>query len=260
VAVIGGGNVAMDAARTALRLGSQEVTIIYRRTKAEMPANPEEIEDAVKEGIKFTYLATPTKIWNENGAVKAQCIRMELGLVDASGRRSPVPIQGSEFITAFDSVVAAIGQKLQIPEKFNLEKGKGDSIKTWNDSLTSQKGIFAGGDIVLGPQTVIKAIASGRKGASAIDKYLGGSGVIEEQLAPNAEPNPCIGNKGDFASLKREEIPCLALEQRLSDFAEVEKGYPDDKGLKEADRCLQCDLRLKISPTKFPPKRGSTKG
>jgi formate dehydrogenase (NADP+) beta subunit len=260
VAVIGGGNVAMDAARTALRLGSKEVTIIYRRTQAEMPANPEEIEDALKEGIKFTFLATPTKIWNENGAVKAQCIRMELGPVDASGRRSPVPVQGSEFITGFDSLVAAIGQRLQVPEKFNLEKGKGDSIKTWNDSLTSQKGIFAGGDVVLGPQTVIKAIASGRKGASAIDKYLGGSGVIDEELATNAEPDPCIGNKGDFAALKREEIPCLAFEKRLSDFIEVEKGYPDENGLKEADRCLQCDLRLKISPVKFPPKRGSTKG
>ena len=260
VAVIGGGNVAMDAARTALRLGSKEVTIIYRRTKAEMPANPEEIEDAEKEGIKFTYLATPTKISNENGTVKAQCIRMELGPVDASGRRSPVPIQGSEFVTEFDSVVAAIGQKLQAPEKFNLEKGKGDSIKIWSDAVTSQKGIFAGGDIVLGPQTVIKAIASGRQGASAIDKYLGGSGIIDEVLAPIEEPNPCIGNKGDFAYLKREEIPCLALNQRLSDFAEVEKGYADENGLKEADRCLQCDLRLKISPMKFPPKKGSTKG
>ena len=260
VAVIGGGNVAMDAARTAARLGSKEVTIIYRRTQAEMPANPEEVEDALKEGIKFTYLATPIKIWNEDGAVKLQCTRMELGPIDASGRRSPVPVAGSEFITEFDSVVAAIGQKLQIPDKFSLEKGKGDSIKTWSDSLTSQKGIFAGGDIVLGPQTVIKAIASGRKGASAIDKYLGGDGIIDEELAPKEEPNPWIGNKGDFAALKREEIPCLALEKRLSDFAEVEKGYHDEGGLKEANRCLQCDLRLKISAVKFPPKRGSTKG
>jgi NADPH-dependent glutamate synthase beta subunit-like oxidoreductase len=185
---------------------------------------------------------------------------MELGAVDASGRRSPVPIAGSEFITDFDSVVAAIGQKLQVPDRFNLEKGKGDSIKTWNDSITSQKGVFAGGDIVLGPQTVIKAIASARKGASAIDKYLGGSGVIDEELAPNEEPDPCIGNKGDFAHLQRQEINCLAAPQRLGNFAEVEKGYDDKTGLREADRCLKCDLRLKISPVKFPPKRGSTKG
>ena len=259
VAVIGGGNVAIDAARTALRLGVKDVTIIYRRTQAEMPANPEEIEGALEEGVKFVFLAAPHKIWNENGIVKLQCIRMELGDVDASGRRRPVPMNGSEFVTEYNSVIGAIGQIIKIPEKFDVKTGRGDVIQVRDDNLTSRQGIFAGGDVVTSPASVISAIASGRKGAIAIDKFLGGKGVIDEELAPVEESEVKLGFKGDFAHLNRSEIPCIAPGQRLSSFAEVEQGYDEKTALKESYRCLKCDVRLKIHPVQLPPKRSSTK-
>ena len=259
VAIIGGGNVAIDAARTALRLGSKDVTIIYRRTRVEMPANPEEIEGALEEGVKIIFLAAPDKIWHENGIVKLQCVRMELGELDASGRQRPVPIKDSEFVTGYDSVIGAIGQVIRIPEAFKVATGRGGTIKTENDSATSQHGIFAGGDVVTGPASVISAIASGRKAAIAIDKYLGGNGIIDEVLATVVELDPRIGVKGDFAQLHRNEIPCLQPAQRLHDFGEVEKGYNEDTALRESFRCLQCDLRLQISPVKLPPKRRTMK-
>lgn len=260
VAVIGGGNVAIDAARTALRLNTKEVTIVYRRTRDEMPASSEEIEGALEEGVKIFYLAAPNKIWSENGVVKLQCIRMELGEVDASGRRRPVPIKGSEFATDYDTVIAAIGQMLKVPEAFKVATGKGDVIKTSNNVITSREGVFAGGDAVTGPATVIEAIASGRRGAIAIDKYLGGSGIIDEQLAPMAEPEPWLGCQERFGYLHRSKEMCIPVEQRLGGFDEIEKGYDDDTAHQESLRCLQCDLRLKVSPVKLPPRRQSTKG
>lgn len=260
VAVIGGGNVAIDAARTSLRLGSKDVTMIYRRTRAEMPASPEEVDAALEEGVHIVYLATPNKIWNENGVARLQCIRMELGEVDASGRRRPVPIKDSEFITGYDSVIAAIGQMLKVPDTFKVATGRGGAIKTSHSVITSQKGVFAGGDAVTGPASVIEAIASGRKGAISIDKYLGGSGVIDEELASVGDPKAWVGFKGDFAHLHRYEIPCIPAGQRLGDFDEVEKGYDEETALKESLRCLQCDLRLKISSVELPSKRYSLKG
>ncbi|MFH0767958.1 MAG: FAD-dependent oxidoreductase [Chloroflexota bacterium] len=252
--VIGGGNVAIDAARTAVRLGTKDVTIMYRRTQAEMPADPEEIKGAEEEGVKFIFLATPNKIWNENGVVKLQCIRMELGEVDASGRRRPVPIKGSEFIISCSSVIAAIGQVMEVPATFKVATGRGGVIQTKDNSITSREGVFAGGDIVTSPVTVIQAIASGRQGAIAIDKYLGGSGIIDEVLAPVEEPSAWLGCEEGFAHLHREEIPCLPAEIRTSGFVEVERGYNEETALKEALRCLQCDLRVMICPVKLPPK------
>ncbi|MFC2006801.1 FAD-dependent oxidoreductase, partial [Chloroflexota bacterium] len=260
VAIIGGGNVAIDAARTALRLGSKDMTIIYRRTRAEIPASPEEVDGALEEGVKFLYLATPSKIWSENGVIRLQCIRMELGEVDASGRRRPVPIKDSEFITNYDSVIAAIGQVIAVPDTFKVATDRGNVIKAWDGSITSREGVFAGGDVVTGPASVIEAIAAGRMGAVDIDQYLGGSGIIDEELVPVEEPKAWVGFKGDFAHLHRCEISCTRAEQRLSNFDEVEKVYDEKVAIKESQRCLQCDLRLKISSVKLPPKRVSTKG
>jgi len=259
VSVIGGGNSAVDAARTALRLDAKEVTIIYRRTRTEMPAMAEEVDSALEEGVKIVYLAAPNKIWNENGMVKLECLRMELGEPDASGRRRPVPIKGIEFLTEYNTVIAAIGQAPEVPDSFQVATQWGN-IKISDDTGTSREGIFAGGDAVTGPATVIEAIAAGREGAIAIDKYLGGSGNIDEELAPVEEPETCLGPGEGFAYQRLCEMPQIPVEQRLNGFDEIEQGYDRKAGLKESLRCLQCDLRLKISSVKFPPKRESTKG
>ncbi len=259
VAVIGGGNVAIDAARTALRLEAKEVTIIYRRTRAEMPALPEEVEGALAEEIKIDYLAAPKRMWAENGVIKMECIRMELGEPDASGRRRPVPLEGSEFVTDYDTVIAAIGQVPVVPPEFKVETEWGN-IKVKNEVVTSQKGVFAGGDCVTGPATVIEAIAAGRKAAIAIDKYLGGKGIIDEILAPVEEPEACLGHGDGFAYQRLGEMRHLPTDRRLNNFDEVELGYEEATGRRESLRCLKCDLRLKISRVKFPPKRETTKG
>ncbi len=261
VAVIGGGNVAIDAARSAKRLGAKDVNIIYRRTRNEMPASDEEVDGALEEKINIVYLTAPARVLQENGAVKLQCLRMKLGEPDASGRRRPEPIEGSEFTTDYDTVIAAIGQMTEIPEGFQVATRRGNLIKTKNDdSATSREGVFAGGDAVSGPASVIKAIAAGRIGAIAIDKYLGGNGIINEKLAPAEKLETWLGCEQGFAYQQRLKTPCLPPQQRSGNFNMVEHTYDEESAVKEANRCLYCDLRLKISPVKFPPKRGSTKG
>jgi NADPH-dependent glutamate synthase beta subunit-like oxidoreductase len=183
VAVIGGGNAAIDASRVALRLGAKEVTIIYRRTKAEMPASPEEVEEALQEGIGIEFLAAPTEISQKNGNIQLKCIRMKLGEPDESGRARPVPIEGGEFAMEFDNVISSIGQSPDVPQEWGLKVGRGNAIEVdSNTLLTNREGVFAGGDAVTGPASVIEAIAMGRKAATSIDKYLGGEGVIDEEL------------------------------------------------------------------------------
>ncbi len=240
VAVIGGGNAAIDSARTALRLGAKEVTIVYRRTQAEMPANPEEIEEALAEGVQLYILAAPSRIISQNGHVEMESIRMELGAIDASGRRRPEPIKGSEFTMEFDTIIAAIGQRPEIPHQFNLATGRGNAIETDPDTLaTSIEGVFAGGDAVTGPASVIEAIAVGRQAAISIDKYLGGSGVIDEVLAP---PEEAVGALEEAEEKRRPLMPTLPVEQRTGDFSQVELGYSDEMAIEEAERCLRCDL------------------
>ena len=177
VAVIGAGNVAMDSARCALRLGAEKVYIIYRRTEAEMPARIDEIKRAKEEGVRFELLTNPTKFFgNENGWVKeAQLIRNQLGEPDSSGRRRPMPIKGSEFRMPFDTVICAIGQGPNpllgrtLPD---LKLNEDGNIIIENNFMTSIEGIFAGGDIVTGAATVIEAMGAGKQAALAIDKYL----------------------------------------------------------------------------------------
>ena len=240
VAVIGGGNAAIDSARTALRLGAKEVTILYRRTQVEMPANPEEVEAALAEGVKIYFLAAPSRIVGQDGELQLECIRMQLGAIDASGRRRPEPIKGSEFTMSFDNVIAAIGQRPEIPDKFGLPIGRGNTIQADPDTLaTDREGIFAGGDVVTGPASVIEAIADGRQVAISIDKYLGGEGIIEETLAPpEAGATPLKKTREGW----RPQISTLSLSQRLSSFAEVELGLSEEMAITEAKRCLKCDL------------------
>jgi NADH-quinone oxidoreductase subunit F len=241
IAVIGGGNVAIDASRSALRLGAKEATIIYRRTRDEMPATGEEIEEALLEGVKIEFLAAPLRIERKNGAVELTCIRMELGAVDESGRRRPVPIEGNEFSLTFDTLIAAIGQVPEVPKKFGLPLGRGNTVQVDADTLaTSREGVFAGGDAVTGPATVIEAIAAGRQAATSIDKYLGGSGAIEETLASPEEVE--ILPEIEEGEKHRISIPTLTLSERLGSFAEVELGLGEEMAIEEAKRCLRCDL------------------
>ncbi len=241
IAVIGGGNVAIDASRSALRLGAKEVTIVYRRTRDEMPASGEEIEEALLEGVKIEFLATPIRIERRNGVVELTCIRMELGAVDESGRRRPVPIEGNEFSLLFDTVIAAIGQVPEAPEKFGLPLARGNTIRIDADTLAApREGVFAGGDAVTGPATVIEAIAAGRQAAVSIDKYLGGSGIIDEALAPPEEIESLP--KLEEGEKHRISIPTLTLSERFCSFAEVELGLGEEMAIEEAKRCLRCDL------------------
>lgn len=248
VGVIGGGNAAIDASRTALRLGAEEVTIIYRRSRAEMPANREEVEEALHEGVKLLFLTAPARINSEGGRLKLQCVRMELGEPDASGRRRPVPVKGSEFVMEFDNIIVAIGQQPDIPAGFELKVTRLNTIEVDPVTLaTNIEAVYAGGDVVTGPASVIEAIAAGRKAASSIDKYLGGDGVIDEELVPKEKPNPWLGRDDGFAYWSRVPMPSLPVQERLGSFGEVELGFGEDAAIAEARRCLQCHLRLEIS-------------
>jgi NADPH-dependent glutamate synthase beta subunit-like oxidoreductase len=175
VAVIGGGNVAIDAAKTALKLGANEVTILYRRSKEEMPANPWEIKEAEDEHVKIEFLVAPKKILGENGKVSSiECVRMQLGEPDETGRRKPVPIEGSEFTRKADMVILAIGEAPDLeflPKEIELN----EDGTVWTNPITmetSLKGIFAGGDAVIGPATVIEAILAGKCAAESIENHL----------------------------------------------------------------------------------------
>jgi NADPH-dependent glutamate synthase beta subunit-like oxidoreductase len=177
VIVIGGGNSAIDSARTAWRLGCEEVTILYRRSRKEMPANPWEVDAAIEEGVKVHYLAAPTKILGKAGKVTGmQCTRMELGKLDASGRRRPVPIAGSEFEVEADLVLPAISQQPDVsflPENHGFELSRWNSFEVDTKTMaTNREGIYAGGDDVTGPATVIQAIEAAHIAARSIMEYL----------------------------------------------------------------------------------------
>ena len=255
VAIIGGGNSAIDCARVALRVGSSDVTIVYRRTRTEMPAAPEEVEAAIHEGIKVVFLAAPNKITQKDGGLAMECIKMRLGDPDASGRRSPVRIPGSEYITEYDNVIAGIGQMSDIPAKFDLAVNRGNIKASPTTLETSKKGIFAGGDIVTGPASVIGAIAQGRLAASSIDKYLGGKGVVDEVLAPVEAMDPLFGEDAHFSGKKQPHMAELENSKRQGNFDEVEFGYSGPQAVDEGKRCYKCHYRLKINHPMQPPVR-----
>lgn len=243
VVVVGGGNSAIDAARTVLRLGAKEVTIVYRRSLKEMPADKDEIEEAKNEGIKIRFLTTPTKFSGEIGVLKnMECIRMKLGLPDESGRRRPEPITGSEFVIPVDMVIITIGQSPDtsyLPENTNISINKWGGFIVDTDTLqTSIPGIFAGGDAVRGPDTVIWAIADGKRAAVSIERYLSGldlkKGRIELEEVKDIRLPRIIRNT------KREKICTLSLEKRKGNFNEVNLGYTEEQVKSEAMRCFSC--------------------
>jgi len=245
VVVVGGGNAAIDAARTVYRLGAKEVTIVYRRSRAEMPANEEEIEEAEKEGIKIFYLAAPTRILGkENKVNQVQCIRMRLGEPDTSGRRRPIPIEGSEFIIDADMIIPALGQSSDLSflgshHKLNLVRGRGFEV----DPLTLEtnlKGIFAGGDAVTGPDTVIEAMAAGRKAAISIDRYLNGEDMRVGREGEGSQESEIEVDTEGVEPKKRTEVATLPLSERKGNFKEVVLGFSEEEIIKEAKRCLAC--------------------
>ncbi len=255
VAVIGGGNVAMDCARSAVRLGVKEVHLIYRRSRNEMPANKAEIDAAEEEGIQFHLLANPTCILEDGGSVSGmECVKMELGEPDDSGRRRPIPMDGSEFILSADTVIPAIGQ---VADFCFLNDDCGMDVTKWGTLVVDEEtmasdtpGIFAGGDAVLGASTVIEAIASANRAAEAIDKYLREgkgyvskntrlekhiekTGVYEESTVPEM-----IGER------KRQEEEVMPVKERMQGFDEAELGFKcPSVAVEEAGRCVKC-LRL----------------
>ncbi len=239
VAVVGGGNAAIDAARVAIRLGAKEVTILYRRSKEEMPAIPEEIEDAEHEEVKIEILTAPTRVISENGKVKGiECIRMKLSeFFDKSGRRIPEPIEGSEFMLDVDMVIPAIGQDVKADFlKGMVEFTKWGTLEVDKETqTTSLPNVFAGGDVVSGPDTVIEAIAAGNRAAVAIDKYLNNGKESEDVII-----GPSLVEDEEAMARRRHIMPTLEKEKRIKGFDEVELGFTREMAVNEAKRCLKC--------------------
>jgi len=257
VLVVGGGNVAMDVARTAIRTGAKKVTVLYRRTRGEMPALSEEVEEALKEGVKIRFLTAPEKISPVGNKLGVECVLMELGEPDASGRRRPVPVKGSNVVIKADRIITAIGQVPAVPAGFGLATNKKCCIQADLSTMASpRQGVFAGGDAVSGPASIIEAIQGGRKAASAMDKYLGGTGVIDREFIAPEEPPVCLEREEKFCCRGRAAIPELPAAKRRNKFDLVEHAYTEKTAVEEAGRCLRCELRLKISKAPLPPGPG----
>ncbi len=256
IAVVGGGNTAMDCCRTSLRCGAEKVYVIYRRTEKEMPANPIEIHESKVEGVEYLFLTNPSKVnKDKDGKVKSMtCLKMELGEPDASGRRRPVPVEGSDFDIELDYILAAIGQKTVVNflDDINESATEGKlEVNRWGDIdadkntlQTGIKSMFAAGDGVTGPATIIEAIEQAKTASRSCHQFLMG-----EELTP--EPKEFISKKDSYKELKtedflgryqkqlREEMPVLPADERIN-FNEVELGYAENVAQHEAERCLEC--------------------
>ncbi len=249
VGVIGGGNSAMDAARVALRQpGVESVTVFYRRTRESMPAYAEEISAGLEEGIVLETLVTPVAVERKDGRLSGlRFLRNELGAPDASGRRKPVPIEGSEFAVELDTLIVAISEE---PEAAALE---GLGLSSWGTvevhpetSATSREGVFAGGDAVTGPSTVIESIASGRKAALMIDRYVTGKlmKVVPKVKLPTVYVPPVGDVDEEGTDLPRLDLSLLPVARRKGCFAEVELCPTEQQAMAEAHRCARCDLEF----------------
>ncbi len=242
IVVTGGGNAAIDAARVSKRLGAEEVTILYRRSRTEMPAAVDEIEAAEEEGININILTTPVSVLTDNNKVKGiQNIRMELGAPDDSGRRRPVPVEGSEYEMEVDNVIMAIGQSVNkdsVPG--NIEFSDWGTIAVDQISLaTNIDGVFAGGDVASGPSDVIHAVAAGKEAAISIDRYIRGIDLKEGR--PESRERVTDVNKEGVLKKSRQKMPTLESEKRKG-FEEVELGFTEEMAIEEANRCLNCSV------------------
>jgi NADH-quinone oxidoreductase subunit F len=267
VAVIGGGNAAIDVARSAIRLtaetavdaarsvirlGAEKVLILYRRTKEEMPAFKEEIDESLNEGVQIYELVAPKRIIGRDGRVAGiELIRMRLGDADDSGRPRPVPIEGSEFTLECDTIVPAVGQVPSVESAPSLKTTSSGTLATNLVTLqTSQEGVFAGGDVVTGGATIVEAIAQGQRAAVSIDRYLGGSG----RLPPDVSYSVRQPTEEELAeTLPRVEEPMLPVEDRIGSFCEVICTLTEAQARGEARRCLRCQLERTVSPSPAKP-------
>lgn len=244
-AIIGGGNTAIDSARTALRLGAEKVIVLYRRTIDAMPAYENEVLEGIAEGVEILELVAPVQFVEGKGGkvAKVECIKMKLGEFDKTGRRKSVPIEGTNFFLDVDTVIPAVSQYSDLPFIRKDEIGItpwGTFIIDDNTLMTTMEGVFAGGDVARGPDTVIQAIADGKKAAISIDKFLGGQGKLNKGKAIEIPDN---FDEDEIVSLKRFPLEMLPANKRKDCFDEVVLGYHKLNAMAEAMRCLHCDRR-----------------
>jgi indolepyruvate ferredoxin oxidoreductase alpha subunit len=251
VVVVGGGNVAIDCARTCVRLGFKDVNIVYRRSRAEMPAIAEEIAEAEREGVKLTLLSGPNRVVAKGGRVAGlECLKMKLGEADESGRRRPVPVAGSEFVIETGLIIAAVGEEPdldfmggEIASAVVNGYIKADPLTL----ATDIKGVFAGGDAVTGAATVIQAMAAGRKAAISIDKYFQGEPLDTGREGEAVFESKLIVDTWGIDKEARSAVPILPITQRKGNFKEVELGLSREAAIREAKRCLACDCRICVN-------------
>jgi formate dehydrogenase major subunit len=255
VVIIGGGNTAIDCARTALRKGAKQVKLIYRRTREEMPAEPYEVEEAIHEGVEMIFLTAPVKIVEGASGKELHCIKMTLGEPDRSGRRRPVAVDGSEHVIHADTIIGAIGQSTNTQFLYNdlpVQLNKWGDVEINGKSMqTSVDKVFAGGDCVTGPATVIQAVGAGRRAAEAMDSFLSRGYVKEE----NTNYSCSRGTLEDLPKWEFEEMPkfervrmhSIDNAERTGGFKEVETGITVDEAVKEARRCLKCGCGVRFT-------------
>lgn len=245
--IIGGGNVAVDAARTAVRTGADQVTILYRRSRDEMPAFEEEVVAALDEGVKIEFLAAPAEViaGGDGKVTGLKCIRMELGPADDSGRRRPIPVEGSEFVVDVDTIIPAIGQVVD-PDFWgaltDLERSPWNTIQLDPvTAATSIEGVFAGGDAGTGPATVVEAVAAGKEAAISITRFINGEDMAAgrpRKKQDHAEYPPIP----EMPAEARAKNPEIGVTERRVNFQEVELAFSEDEALREANRCLNCGV------------------
>ncbi|MEI6651990.1 MAG: FAD-dependent oxidoreductase [Chlorobiaceae bacterium] len=272
VVVTGGGNTAIDAARTALRLGALTVTILYRRSREEMPANASEIQEALAEGIILIEWAAPTEIRSVNGALEITAITMSPGAVDSSGRRRPIPVEGSEFTITADTIISAIGQQIDhlIADTAGIGTGQYGELMVNPETLQSETAwLFAGGDCVTGTDTAIRAVEQGKRAAHAINLFLHGEMVVATKVPFNSSYGARDEAPQAFYQRKqpadRVAVPELPPSERKASFSEVVTGYTEALAREEAARCLQCkcnainDCRLRELASRYLPIHATQK-
>jgi NADPH-dependent glutamate synthase beta subunit-like oxidoreductase len=257
VIVLGGGFTAMDCCRTSIRFGADKVYVLYRRSKEEMGSDEYEVDEAMIEHVEFQYLVTQVEVLSNDGihASGLKLIRNKLGDPDASGRRRPIPIPGTEFVIEADTIIAAFGQYsdpswLQADElKLEVNKRNGIPLVDRETWMTSYPGLFAGGDYTEGSRNLIAAIGDGRDAAIGINRYLGGEDKPAEPAEEVELPDYRRGMIDDYESIPFQLIPALPLKERYSFSRETETGFTPEQAVEQARRCLQCQLNIMIDPS-----------